>query len=378
MTIIGHNTLTDLGQGNTKTFTVAPGNSVTLSTNVTDGHNKYAVAIMDLEKGGIENNGNKLAFTPDSGWSNQSGMNPPYYVSSSSRHEWSGSATQRNFQLFVDESTPPDFYALRFEVAGKNGGRWSQIETFYLHVQSASPVPGDGDIDDSGSVDTVDFALLAEEWLSPGCTPDNDFCNGADINVDGDVNLADLMEIALRWLTRESLAVKVADGADDAEESLDSGAVSLTSSDLELIQDASAQLVGVRFRNIQVGPGTDIAAAFIQFTVDETSTGPCDLIIEGQASDNAPAFTTQPGDISARTATTAFAQWSPPDWNTVAQAGPDQQTPDLAEIIEEIVDTPGWQTGNSIVFIFTGTGKRTAEAFDGNSTTAPILHIQFQ
>jgi len=104
----------------------------------------------------------------------------------------------------------------------------------------------------------------------------------------------------------------------------------------------------------------------------------CDLIITGQASDNAAPFTTQPGDISARPLTNAFAQWSPPDWNTLAEAGPDQKTPDISEIIDEILDTPGWRRGNSIVFIFTGTGKRTAEVFDGDSNAAPVLHIEFQ
>ena len=34
---------------------------------------------------------------------------------------------------------------------------------------------------------------------------------------------------------------------------------------------------------------------------------------------------------------------------------------------------PGWSAGNALVVIITGTGKRTAEAFDG--TFAPVLHV---
>ena len=55
---------------------------------------------------------------------------------------------------------------------------------------------------------------------------------------------------------------------------------------------------------------------------------------------------------------------------------PDQQTPDLATVVQEIVDRPGWTDGNAMAFVITGSGRRTAEAYDG--TVPPVLHIDYQ
>ena len=45
------------------------------------------------------------------------------------------------------------------------------------------------------------------------------------------------------------------------------------------------------------------------------------------------------------------------------EAGEDQQTPDLAAIVQEIINREGWQEGNAMAFIFNGSGTRTAESF---------------
>jgi hypothetical protein len=59
----------------------------------------------------------------------------------------------------------------------------------------------------------------------------------------------------------------------------------------------------------------------------------------------------------------------------VGEAGPDQQTPDLSAILQEIVDRDGWVTGGSVVLLVTGSGKRVVESFDGRSEAAPLLHV---
>src|SRR4030042_1089632 len=69
--------------------------------------------------------------------------------------------------------------------------------------------------------------------------------------------------------------------------------------------------------------------------------------------------------------------WSPPPWTVLNQAGVDQRIPNLASIIQEIVNRTGWSSGNSIVIIIGGTGKRTADAYEGVQTAAPLLHIEW-
>jgi hypothetical protein len=45
--------------------------------------------------------------------------------------------------------------------------------------------------------------------------------------------------------------------------------------------------------------------------------------------------------------------------------------------VQEIVNRPGWQPGNSMTFIIDGTGKRVAESHEGELTAAPLLHIEY-
>ncbi|NNJ79075.1 MAG: DNRLRE domain-containing protein, partial [Xanthomonadales bacterium] len=172
--------------------------------------------------------------------------------------------------------------------------------------------------------------------------------------------------------------VRVATGDDDAEERISNGNVNRTSSDLELISDGSnTQLVGMRFTNVTVPNGANISSAYVQFQVDESNSGATNINIQGQAIDDAPQFTTTNSDISSRSRTSAIVPWAPAPWTTVGEAGPDQRTPDIAAVIQEIVDRPGWASGNDIVIIITGSGERTAEAYNGTSSGAPLLHIEY-
>ncbi len=61
----------------------------------------------------------------------------------------------------------------------------------------------------------------------------------------------------------------------------------------------------------------------------------------------------------------------------VGAAGPDQRTPSLVALVQEIVDRPGWVEGNGMAFIISGSGTRVAEAVDGDPAAAPLLHIEY-
>ena len=173
-----------------------------------------------------------------------------------------------------------------------------------------------------------------------------------------------------------TISVRVAAGNDDAEER-SNGSVKLTSSDLELVYDKSDQTVGMRFNTVEIPGGATIVNASIQFQVDETPSGTTSLNIQAQAADNPPTFSTSNGDISSRTRTAAAVSWSPPAWPTKGVAGPDQRTPSIAAVIQEVVDRPGWASGNSLVIIITGTGERVAESYNGDQNGAPLLHVEY-
>jgi hypothetical protein len=70
--------------------------------------------------------------------------------------------------------------------------------------------------------------------------------------------------------------------------------------------------------------------------------------------------------------------WSSvPAWTTLKESGPNQRTPDIAGVIQEIVNRGGWVRGNALVVIVTGSGLRTAISFDGSITAAPLLHVEY-
>ena len=167
-----------------------------------------------------------------------------------------------------------------------------------------------------------------------------------------------------------TLDIPIRAGSDDAEENNTSRAVSLSSSDLELTTDGSTvQTVGLRFTNVTVPRGATLTNAYVQFSVDEVSTGATNLTIAAQDADTAATFTTGTGNISSRPRTAAAVAWTPASWPTVGARGPDQRTPDLAAPLNQVVQRTGWTSGNALALIITGTGRRTADAFE--DTPAP-------
>ena len=175
----------------------------------------------------------------------------------------------------------------------------------------------------------------------------------------------------------QSFNVRISARSDDAEQFISSGLMQLNSGDLELTQEDENQIVGLRFNGISIPPGATILEAYVQFTVDEVSTRSCSLVIEGQAADNATTFTGTGYDISNRPLTSAAVSWNPASWSTVGVAGQDQRTPDLSSVLQEIISRPGWQLGNSLAMILTGSGTRTAVAYDQSKSQAPQLLVTY-
>ncbi|WP_143087179.1 hypothetical protein [Geodermatophilus ruber] len=167
-------------------------------------------------------------------------------------------------------------------------------------------------------------------------------------------------------------------GADDAEERASTGAVGLTSGDLNLGQDGTRpQTVALRFTGVAVPAGARVTNAWVQFQVDEASTAAASLSIVGEAAADAGPLTTTARNISARARTAATVAWAPAPWPTVGARTADQRTPALTGVLQEIVARPGWASGNALVLMVTGTGTRVAEAFNGGAARAPVLHVEY-
>ncbi len=184
----------------------------------------------------------------------------------------------------------------------------------------------------------------------------------------------------------------IATSSDDAEEHIPAGGIDLGSSDLELghegtMSATSLQVIGCRWVALPIPKGATITEAWVQFSADSVSSDfhipDVSLIIEGQLSPDPATFSSTSGDISSRPKTTARVVWDIPQWMTEHAKGPEERTPDISSIIQEIVNQDGWN-GNAIVLMFRDNpakpsqGTREAESFDGGASEAPLLHISYQ
>lgn len=178
------------------------------------------------------------------------------------------------------------------------------------------------------------------------------------------------------------ISVRINSDNDDAEERVSDGSMSRGSTDLEFGFDGNTrQIVGMRFRGINIPQGATINSAYIEFETDETDSGTTNLVIYGENQDSPNQFANNDGNISGRNKTIAFETWSPSAWNSVSEL---HQTPDISRIIQEIVNRSDWAANNNLVILIEpGSGcassscQRTAESHDGESVNAPLLVVDF-
>lgn len=170
----------------------------------------------------------------------------------------------------------------------------------------------------------------------------------------------------------KNYVISVNSSSNDAEESA-SGGMSLTSSDLEMVNDGNNQKIGIRFEDVNIPNAALVSAAYIEFHADGSESGSTTLAIRGHDVDSANIFTSSNNNISSRTTTSEVVNWaSVPSWTD----GETYTSPDLQRIVQEIVNRSGWDAGNDMAFIITGSGRRRADSYNENPALAPKLIIK--
>ena len=201
------------------------------------------------------------------------------------------------------------------------------------------------------------------------------------IDNEGWHNISDGVKI---FMGEIDITAQIATNDDDVEETKDNGNMDLTSSDLELcieewvwpIPDED-QWVALRYSDLNIPQSASISNAYIQFTSNENQSNPAAIAVYGENIDDASTFTGSNYNVSFRSRTSATVNWIPSSWITDA-SGATEQTPDITSIVQEIVNRPGWQSGNAMAFIFDGSGTRSAYSRDEDLSKSATLHITFQ
>lgn len=178
-------------------------------------------------------------------------------------------------------------------------------------------------------------------------------------------------------------------GNDDVEET-EAGRVYFTSSDLEMVYDSHQQFdnvangyqkIGLRFQDIEIPFGAELTSAYIQFSSDRDNATNAEFLIFSENSGNAPAFEDNTNyNVSARNKIATSVSWSPGAW-TNNQKDLGQRTPDLSNMLQNVLDRCNWRSGNSMVIIIEGNGdsltdpdsKRVGDSFEEGGSNAPKL-----
>lgn len=144
------------------------------------------------------------------------------------------------------------------------------------------------------------------------------------------------------------------------------------------------QLVALRFQ-VHVDPGASIIESYITFHVDvgnlakpgHDESAPLEISVQDHT--NPPTFDggSVTSDISDRTYHSPSVSWDPEVW----EADPaEYNTADISELVQYIVDQPGWSSGNSMVFKIHGSptnpGFRSADSHDAGNPPKLYVHSE--
>lgn len=174
---------------------------------------------------------------------------------------------------------------------------------------------------------------------------------------------------------------RVGASADDANVRISNNDQSLSSSTLYLGNDTNStprpQSLGIRFTNIQVPKDASISSAYLEFTAGDDDNSSIPLNIRMELADN-PTIYSDSNKVTnaARSYSTAVA-WTPGNWTDEVT----YQSPDVSSLVQQIVNRSGWNKGNAMAFELrrsgTATGRRRAYSYNGSTTKAPRLIINY-
>ena len=136
---------------------------------------------------------------------------------------------------------------------------------------------------------------------------------------------------------------------------------------------------GLRFTNVDIPQGAKIILALLKFCADQTCMGTrARWNIYGQNSSDCNEFSTI-DDFLARQKTVTVVDtgflttWVEGEWYT---------SPDIAAVMQEIVNRPDWESGNALALLLCGHAEASTtheiRSYDANPSQAVILEVTYE
>ena len=159
------------------------------------------------------------------------------------------------------------------------------------------------------------------------------------------------------------MVIELASTSDEAEEGHSNGRMSgFGNNSLGIGSGTSEDREGVFGLRYQLPVAGGVEEAYVQFTRRNDTTQASNFTISIEDVLDAGSFSSDRYNISSRQYFGALS-WLPAQWDSSATEE-DQRTPDISSLIDQVVASPGWQSGNHIVLKIEGSGFRRAEAYE--------------
>lgn len=299
-----------------------------------------------------------------------------------------------------DASTPPTFSTSSYNLRN----RWSYYET---NASTSWDVGNDWNNGVVSITSIVQEIIDRSDWAAGGNivlmlsereNKDDEGLrtvysyDGSDhsVNLDGSPTAANyaptlIIEYGVATTAESGICqadIRINDNLDDAEQ--DGSTIDNNNATMPW----GSRWLGLKFNGVPIPQGASVNEARIYLATgassnydsyNEESDGRAKVKIYGNKTANAGNFSS--GNISGRPKTSTTAIWSNDrDWNDYLRIR--DNSPDISDIVKEIVLQDTWQTGNSMAFLLEDiSGRRPALAHDDTTNGAAYaarLHVEWE
>ena len=140
----------------------------------------------------------------------------------------------------------------------------------------------------------------------------------------------------------------IVDSQDDAWERQDGTGLSITQNNNSVKagpNNSNRDNTGLRFENVTIPQGATIDSATISVTFAGASFDTIKCDIHCNDVDDAADFTTE-ADVTSRARTSDSTEWDEVDSSGTS--------PDFKNAVQEVINRPGWESGNALMVILAG------------------------
>ncbi len=158
-----------------------------------------------------------------------------------------------------------------------------------------------------------------------------------------------------------SVTAFVSVGADDGDQDVTTGIVTLNANQLNIGATADS-ITALRFDSLNIPQGARILSANLVFNAMGDTSLPANLIIDAEDVDDSPILSNTDYSISARDPTDENVNWLAESWVDGLTYASDS----IQSVVQAVIDRPGWCGGNAMTFFIMGDNLRSFYTKEGS------------